>query len=58
MVEKKAKLQQQEAALKSPEETRMAPPKCATENNSGIDAAPKELTYNKLKSNRRWNKRQ
>ena len=31
MVEQKAKLQQQEAAPKSSEKTRMAAPKCATE---------------------------
>ena len=31
MVEKKAKLQQQEAATKRAEKTRMAAPKCATD---------------------------
>ena len=31
MVEKKAELKQQEAALKGAEKTRMAAPKCATE---------------------------
>ena len=53
MVEQKAKLQQQEAAPKRAEKTRMAAPKFANEKNSGIYVGRKVLTYNNLKSNRR-----
>ena len=45
MVEKRAKLQQQEAAPKRAEKTRMAAPKCATEKKFCIYVGPNLLTY-------------
>ena len=53
MVDQKTKLQQEEAASKRAEKTRMAAPKCATEKSSGIYVGRKLLTYNNLKKNRR-----
>ena len=53
MVEQKAKLQQQEAALKCAEKTKTAGLKCSTEKKSGIYIVRNVLTYNNLKSNKR-----
>ena len=53
VVEKTAKLQQQEAAPKCEEKTRMAAPKCATEKKFRHLCRTKSIEYNNLKSNRR-----
>ena len=58
MVEQKAKLQQQEAARKRAEKTRMAARKCATEKKFRNLCRTKSINYNNLKNNRQKNNRQ